>query len=112
MKKERDIQIQEAQRIPNKVKPKRPTLRHIIIKMSKVKGENLKSSKRKITCDMQRNPHKIIKRFFSAETLQARREGHNIVTVIKERKIQPRILYPSKLLLRIEGEIVFQTSKS
>ena len=107
LKKERDIQIQEAQRIPNKVKPKRPTLRHIIIKMSKVKEENLKSSKRKITCYIQRNPHKIIKRFFSAEILQARRERHNIVAVVKERKIQPRILHPAKLLLRIEGENSF-----
>ena len=29
--KEIDIQVQEAQNIPNKVNPKRPTLRHIII---------------------------------------------------------------------------------
>ena len=33
--KEIDIQFQEAQRIPNKMDAKRPTLRHIIIKMSK-----------------------------------------------------------------------------
>ena len=30
-------QVQEAQRVPNKMKPKRPTPRHIIIKISKVK---------------------------------------------------------------------------
>ena len=35
--KEIDIQVQEAQRIPNKMDAKRPTLRHIIIKMPKVK---------------------------------------------------------------------------
>ena len=34
--KKTDIQVQEAQRVPNKVKPKRLTLRHII-KVSKVK---------------------------------------------------------------------------
>ena len=37
--KETDIQIQESQRVPNKRKPKRPTPRHIIIKMSKVKDK-------------------------------------------------------------------------
>ena len=37
MKKETDIQVQEAQRFPNKMNPNRPTPRHIIIKMAKVK---------------------------------------------------------------------------
>ena len=32
-----DMQVQEAQRVPNKVDAKRPTPRHIIIKMPKVK---------------------------------------------------------------------------
>ena len=35
--KEIDMQVQEAQRIPNKMGTKRTTPRHIIIKMSKVK---------------------------------------------------------------------------
>ena len=37
--KEIDIQVQEAQRVPNKVSPKRSTPRHIIIKMQKVKDK-------------------------------------------------------------------------
>ena len=37
--KEIDIQVQEAQRIPNKMDAKRPPLRHIIIKMPKVKDK-------------------------------------------------------------------------
>ena len=32
-----DIQVQEAQRVPNKVDAKRPTPRHTIIKKPKVK---------------------------------------------------------------------------
>ena len=45
--KETDIQIQEAQRIPNKMNPKRNTLKHIVVKMIKFKDkENLKISKR------------------------------------------------------------------
>ena len=35
--KEMDMQVQEAQRIPNKIDVKRPTPRHIIIKMPNVK---------------------------------------------------------------------------
>ena len=35
--KEIDIQVQEVQRVPKKMNPKRPTPRHIVIKMSKVK---------------------------------------------------------------------------
>ena len=37
--KEIDIQVQEAQTVPNKLDPKRPTPRHIIIKMPKVKDK-------------------------------------------------------------------------
>ena len=44
--KEIDMQVQEAQRVPNKMDAKRSTPRHIIIKMPKVKDkEKLKSSK-------------------------------------------------------------------
>ena len=35
--KEIDIQVQQAQRVPNKLDPKRITPRHIIIKMPRVK---------------------------------------------------------------------------
>ena len=37
--KEIDIQVQYAQRVPNKMNPKRPKPRHIIIKMQKVKDK-------------------------------------------------------------------------
>ena len=42
---------------------------------------------------------------FSAETLQARREWHNILNVMKGKNLQPRLLYPAKLSFRFEGEI-------
>ena len=35
--KEIDMQVKEAQRVPNKMDTKRPTPRHIIVKMPKVK---------------------------------------------------------------------------
>ena len=47
--KEKDTQVQEAQRVPNRLDPKRPTLRHIIIKMTRLKDEEkiLKASREK-----------------------------------------------------------------
>ena len=35
--KEIDMQVQEAQRVPSKMDTKRPTLRHIIVKMQRLK---------------------------------------------------------------------------
>ena len=37
--KERDIKIQEVQKAPKKLNPNKPTPRHIIIKMAKVKDK-------------------------------------------------------------------------
>ena len=47
--KEIDLQVQEAQRVPNKLGPKRTTPRHIRIKMSKVKDKErfLKAAREK-----------------------------------------------------------------
>ena len=47
---------------------------------------------------------------FSGETLQARRERHNIFKVMKGENVQPRILYPNKALLQKSKAL--QTSKS
>ena len=48
---------------------------------------------------------------FSAETLQARREQHNILKVMKGKNLQPRILYPARLSFRFDGEIKSFTDK-
>uniref|UniRef100_A0A9L0S2W7 Uncharacterized protein n=1 Tax=Equus caballus TaxID=9796 RepID=A0A9L0S2W7_HORSE len=42
---------------------------------------------------------------FSAETLQARREGHDVFKLLTGKNLQPKILYPSRLSFRMEGEI-------
>ena len=42
---------------------------------------------------------------FSVETLQARREWHDIFKVMKRKNLQPRILYPARLFFRFDGEI-------
>ena len=56
-----DMQVQEAQRVPNKMYAKRPIPTHIIIKMPKVKNkENLKSSKRKEVSYLHWSSHKTV----------------------------------------------------
>ena len=42
---------------------------------------------------------------FSTETLQGRREWHDVLKVMKRKKLQPRLLYPAKLSFRFEREI-------
>ena len=39
LRKETDIQVQEAQRVPNRMNPKRFTPKHITVKMAKFKGK-------------------------------------------------------------------------
>ena len=60
--KEIDSQeVQEAQRVPKKLDPRRNTPRHIIITLSKIKQkENLRSSKRKGDSYLQGSSHKTV----------------------------------------------------
>ena len=54
-------QVQEAQRVPYRINPRRNTPRHILIKPSKnkYKEKNIKSRKGKATNNIQGNPHKV-----------------------------------------------------
>ena len=47
----------------------------------------------------------------SVETLQARREGQDTLKVMKEKNLQPRLLYPARTSLKYEGEIKSFTDK-
>ena len=59
LKKEKDILVQEAKRVPNKINPNRPTLGHNIIKMAKVKERIVKVAREKQS-RIQRNSSKAI----------------------------------------------------
>ena len=104
--KEIDMQVQEAQRVPNKMDANRPTLRHIIIKMPKVKDKAriLKTATEKQFFTYRGVPLRL-SADFSKETLQARRDWQEVFKVMKSRDLQPRFLYPAKLSFRIEGQI-------
>ena len=41
----------------------------------------------------------------SMKTLQARREWQDILKVMKEKNLQPRLLYPARISFKYEGEI-------
>ena len=41
----------------------------------------------------------------SAEMLQARREWQDIFKVLKGKNLQPRLLYPARISLKIEGKL-------
>ena len=73
--KEMNIQLQEAQRVPNKVSPKRSTPRHIIIKMQKVKDKEiiLKAEGEKQLVTYKGTPI-TLSADSSSKTLQSRRE--------------------------------------
>ena len=73
--KEIDMQVQGAQRIPNKLEAKRTTLRHIIIKMPKFKDKDrtLKAAREKQRVNYKGVPIRLLADF-SKETLQARRD--------------------------------------
>ena len=47
----------------------------------------------------------------SAETLQARREWQDILKVMREKNLQPRLLYPARISFRFDGEIKTFTDK-
>ena len=74
--KEIDMQVQEAQRIPNKMDAKRPTPRHIIIKMSKVKDKEriLRAAREKKLVTYRGVPIRL-SADFSKETFQVEEIG-------------------------------------
>ena len=47
----------------------------------------------------------------SIETLQAKREWQDILKGMKEKNLQPRLLYAARILFRYEGEIKTFTNK-
>ena len=102
--RENDTQVQETQRIPSKKNPKRPTVTHIIIKMAKFhdKERILKAAREKQEVTYKGAPIRSATDF-SMETFQARREWQKIFQVMRTRGLQPRLLYPPRLSIKIEG---------
>ena len=103
MGKEVATQVQETQRVPNRINSRRNTPRHILIKLMKIKH---KEQILKATREKQQITHKgipiSITADLSIETLQARREWQDILKMMKENNLQPRLLYPARISFKYE----------
>ena len=104
--REKVTKIQETQRLPSKRNPKRPTARHIIIKMAKFQDKDriLKSAREKQEITYKGAAIRLVAHF-SKEMLQARRDWQNIFQVMRTRGLQQRLLYLARLSIKIEGQI-------
>ena len=106
--KEKEIanQVQEAQRILYRINPRRNTPRYILIKLTKTKHKEriLKAAREKQQLTYKGNSIHLTADL-SVVTMQARWEWHNIFKVLKGKNLQPRLLYPARISLKIDGEI-------
>ena len=80
--------------------------------MAKIKDKEklLKAAREKQEITYKQSPIRLTVDF-SAEILQARREWHDILKVMKGKNLQPRLLYPARISFRIDGEIENFTDK-
>ena len=106
MEKEIVNQVQEAQRVPYRINPRRNTPRHILIKLTKTKHKEriLKAAREKQQVTHRGNPIRLTADL-SAETAQARREWHDIFKVLKWKNLQPRLVYLARISFKFDGEI-------
>ena len=96
--KELDLRVQEAQRVPKKLDPRRNIPRHIIITLPKIKEERiLKAAREKETVTYKGVPIRLSADFLK-ETLQARRGLKEVFEVMKGKDLHPRWLYPAPII--------------
>ena len=102
----KEIDFQEAQRVPKILDPKRNTPRHIIIKLPKIKDSerNLKAARERETVTYREVPVRL-STDFSKQTSQARRVWKEVSKVMKSKNLHPKLLYPAKLSFRMERQI-------
>ena len=92
-------QVQEAQRVPYRINPRRNTPRHILIKLTKTKHkERILKAAREKQVTYKGNPI-CLTADLSAETLQARRECQDIFKVLKGENLT-KITVPRKDLIQ------------
>ena len=114
MGKEIDNQLQEKQRVPYRINPKKNMPRHILMKLTKIKYKEkiLKPTREKQQITYKGIPLRLTADI-SAEILQARRERQDMFKVMKEKNLQPRLLYPARISFRFDRKIkILQTRKS
>ena len=105
--KEIEVQeVQEGQRVPKKLDPRKHTPRYIISTLAKIKDKEriLKATRQKESVTYKRVTIRL-SADFSKETLQARRGWKEVFQVMKGKDLHLRLLYPAKLSFKMEGLI-------
>ena len=106
MVKEMVTQIQEAQ----SPRPRRSW--QIVIKLTEIKDEEkiLNATREKQLRACKGIPIRLSVDM-SGETLQTKREWHDVFKVTKGKNVKPRILYPARLPFKLDREIKNATIK-
>ena len=102
-RKEIAIQVQETPRVPNRINARWNTSRYINqINKDQTQRANIKSSKGKATNNTQGDSHKDNSWSFNRNSSDQERMAGQ---VMKEKNLQPRLLYPARISFKYEGEI-------
>ena len=107
-------QVQETQRVSNRINPRQNITRHILIKLTKIKHKEqvLKAAREKQQITHKGIPIRITDDL-STETLQARREWQDILKVMTEITYSPDYCTQQRSHSNMkEKSKALQTSKS
>ena len=87
LRKGTDIQVQEVQRISNKINSKKPTLKHFIIKLAKIKKKILKATRKKQVVICKCPPIRLSADFSAGVTiLQSDKTDFKTKRVMRQRR--------------------------
>ena len=90
-------------------------MKHPKTHINQINGDQTQRTNIKTSRENQQITHKgipiRITADLSTETLQARREWQDILKVMKEKNLQPRLLYPARISFKYEREIKSFTDK-
>jgi len=104
--KETSMHIQEAERTPSQINKNRSTPRYIIVKLANLREKEVILRAARERRFLTYGGRKIrITSDLSTETWQARKGWRDIFSLLNEKNMQPRILYPPRLSFRMDGEI-------
>jgi hypothetical protein len=100
------INIQEVYKTQNSLDLEKNPSHHIIIKTLNAHNKEriLKAVREKVQVTYKGRPITITPHF-SPETMKARRSWGDVIQTQREQVCQPRLLYPAKLSITIDGEM-------
>ena len=104
--REKVTQVQEVQWVPIKRNPKRPTPKHIIIKMAKFQDEEriLKAAREKQEVTYKGARIRLAADFSIGNAPRQKGQARNIPNN-ETRGLKQRLLYPVRLSIKMEGQI-------